>query len=201
VDRLQGTDERSLRVRVREASDGDALTVHRVEVTVALSDAPALRITRLTVSKAFWALVGFTPTVTTTDRDLERIALIESRETVRVRAAVSAGLGAVVRELLLAHPEASLEASEGSLVVGLHAGEGCTDRAIDFATRAARAIEATRIRPVEREAAVRCGFCHDDTDAPAEPVVRCDRCAATVHEDCWRANEGCPVLGCGGAAR
>src|SRR5207245_1803988 len=105
----------------------------------------------------------------------------------------------------LAHPEGSLVASRGEVVIGMEAAPGARERAIDLATRAATALEAARLRPIEREAVVRCAFCHADVEDSGYPgvvelVVRCGTCAATVHAACWKDHDGCPVLGCSGTA-
>lgn len=202
---------RRLRVRVTPTTDGDALELLKLEVMASVTDAPALRIRALTLSAAFWAVVGATSRVASTDAALDEVALVESetREVVRTRAAIKAGLGAVARELLAEHPGAIVEATGRMVAIEVPVpaeapGLGRTvalERVIAFATRAADAIEATRIRPVEKEALVRCGFCHADILPVDEKVVRCDRCAATVHAGCWQDHEGCPAMGCAGAAR
>jgi hypothetical protein len=195
-------DGRRVCLSVAEASDGDALTILRLEVRVASRDAPALRIRRLSVRRALAVLLGLTREATTFgDRALDDRALLETNERVRVRAAVQAGLGAVVLDALGAWPEAELAAARGEVVLAFEAREGVLAKAIELATRAASALEAARIKPVEKDAAVRCGFCHDEMRAENDRSVRCDRCGATVHAACWETHEGCPALGCSGAAR
>ncbi len=198
--REPGSPRPILKLRLVEGTDGDALALLRLELGAALADAPAMKLTRQTFWRALWAALNSARLVPTQDRALDELVLLETTEPVRARAAVKAGLGAVVTELFQAHPEATLESGSGRLAVVLEAREGCLEKAIDLATRAIRAVEAARIRPVEKDSVVRCGFCHADL-VQGDLLVQCDKCAAAVHSSCWQDHEGCPAMGCTGAAR
>src|SRR5579884_4116742 len=80
---LEKKDER-LRVSVVETTDGDCLSVERLEARVALSDAPRLRLTRLTLARALAVLLGFKTPAATQDAALDEVALVETADTLRV---------------------------------------------------------------------------------------------------------------------
>lgn len=195
---LEKKDER-LRVSVFETTDGDCLSVLRLEARVTLSDAPRLRLTRLTLGRAVAVLLGFKTPAATQDPVLDDVALVETADTLRVRAALKEGLREAAIDLLAAFPDAELVVRGGELVIGIEAREGALERLLEIARRAAKALDAARLRPVSREASARCGFCHDDLDDDEEEV-RCAKCGASVHLACWKDHGGCPVLGCTGGA-
>jgi hypothetical protein len=43
----------------------------------------------------------------------------------------------------------------------------------------------------------RCPYCRSDIDQLPEEVA-CSDCGSRYHNDCWRMNKGCSILGCNG---
>ncbi len=47
--------------------------------------------------------------------------------------------------------------------------------------------------------APRCPYCHDTLEVEAKvDVSSCGACQTLIHSECFRENQGCPILGCGG---